>query len=282
MEFLKSACKSWKPVLIFIGFCVIVLALIFKFYTGERQLNGLLVDLDLESPDPNRHSELRDAITRRLTAEDPSLRNIKLSLSYVHFSDLNSDFLDSTRVHFVILSPQRTPWRMYRGEWLSKLESAEQILKELILKRNMPVLGICGGHQFLALTFGGAVDFIDPGLVGSATERYPVNALAERGPVWLQVLEDDPIFEGVARRRDKFQAIESHYEEVKMVPAPFINLARSELSDAQLIRIPGRLVYGMAFHPERGWDGEQETASKEGKQILANFFRMIARENGIH
>lgn len=278
MEFLKSARNNWKPVFLFIGFCVIVLTLIFQFYTGKRQLNGLLVDLDLESRDPTRHGELRDAITRRLAAEAPSLSNIELNLLYVHFSDLNSEFFDSTRVQFVILSPQRTPWQMYRGAWLSKLESAEQILRELILKRNMPVLGICGGHQFLALTFGGAVDFLDPNFVGSALERYPPNALAERGPVWLQVLEDDPILEGVARRPDKFKAIENHYEEVKVVPEPFINLARSELSEAQLIRIPGRLVYGMAFHPERGWNGEPGAASAEGKQILANFFQMIARD----
>jgi GMP synthase (glutamine-hydrolysing) len=281
MEFLKSACKSWKLVF-FIGLCVIVLALIFKFYAGKTQLNGLLVDLELESPDPTRHSELRDTLTRRLVAEAPSVSNIRLNLSYVHFSHLTSEFFDSTRVHFVILSPQRTPWRMYRGEWLSKLESAEQVVRELILKRNMPALGICGGHQFLALTFGGGVDFIDPSLAGSAPDRYPADALAERGPVWLQVLKDDPIFEGVARRSDKFKAIENHYEEVKVVPEPFINLARSELSEAQLIRIPGRLVYGMAFHPERGWDGELEAASKEGKQILANFFRMVARDNGIY
>ena len=282
MEFLKSARKSWKPGLLFICFCVIVLALIFKFYAGERQLNGLLVDLELKSPDPSRHTELKDALTRRLTAEAPSLGNIKLNLSYVHFSDLNTNFFDSTRVHFIILSPQSTPWSRYRGAELPKLESAEQILRELILKRNMPVLGICGGHQFLALAFGGAVDFIDPSIVGSAPERYPSDALSERGPVWLQVLVDDPILEGVARRPDKFRAIESHYEEVKTAPAPFINLARSELSEVQLIRIPGKLVYGMAFHPERGWDGEPETASTEGKQILANFFRMVARDNGIY
>ena len=123
MEFLKSAAKNWKPVLLIIGFCVIVSALIFKFYAGERQLNGLLVDLELKSPDPSRHSELRDALTRRLAAEAPSLGAIKLNLSYIHFSDLNSDFFNSTRVHFVILSPQSTPWSRYRGAELAKLES---------------------------------------------------------------------------------------------------------------------------------------------------------------
>ncbi len=282
MEFPKSARKSWKLAFLFIGFCVIILALIFQFYPGERQLNGLLVDLELEAPDPARHAELRDVLTRRLTNEVPSLGNIKLNLQYVHFADLTNEFFDSARVNFVILSPQRTPWQMYRGEWLSKLESAEQILRDLILKRNMPVLGICGGHQFLALAFGGSVDFIDPQLIESAPERYPANALSERGVVLLQTLLDDPILEGVAGRSGEFKAVQNHYEEVKVVPKPFINLARSGLSEAQLIRIPGKLVYGMAFHPERGWDGPSETATPEGKQILANFFRMIVRDHGTY
>jgi len=245
-------------------------------------LNGLLIDLELDAPDRTRHSELRDVLTRRLTSEVPSLGHIKLNLLYVHFCDLNKEFFDSSRVDFVILSPQRTPWKMYRDEWLSKLESAEQILRELILKKNIPVLGICGGHQFLALAFGGVVDFIDPKFMESASERYPANARSERGVVVLQALLDDPILEGVTDQLGKFKAVQNHYEEVKRVPEPFINLARSELSEAQLIRIPGKTVYGMAFHPERGWDGASVTGATEGKQILANFFRMIARDSGMN
>ncbi len=71
-------------------------------------MNGLLIDLELDAPDTSRHSALRDVVTKRLTSEVPSLGHIKLNLLYVHFCDLNKEFLDSIRVDFVILSPAYT------------------------------------------------------------------------------------------------------------------------------------------------------------------------------
>ena len=121
--------------------------------------------------------------------------------------------------------------------------------------------------------------FIDPKLESTLPERYPRNALAERGVVSLETLMDDPIFKGVAVHPGKFRAVESHYEEVKEIPRGFVNLARSEMSGIQVIRIPGKTVYGVAFHPERGWKpGEDpEKAAPDGKLILANFLGMICR-----
>jgi GMP synthase (glutamine-hydrolysing) len=70
--------------------------------------------------------------------------------------------------------------------------------------------------------------------------------------------------------------MENHYEEVKIVPEPFINLARSEVSEAQLIGIPEKPVYGMAFHPERctGNANRQTAGECDGRRILTNFLKM--------
>jgi GMP synthase (glutamine-hydrolysing) len=272
---------SVKLILVLAILCLAGLLLIPKFYTKERQLKGLLVDLELTGPDPARYGELRDVLTRRLQAEVTSLRNLRVTMAYVHFSQLDRNILYSSDLDFLLLSPQSTPWHMYRDEAGLRLQLTRELLKGIILDDRTPVLGICGGHQFLASTFGGPVDFIDPRFAGSYQDRYPKEAVAERGLVSLHTLREDPILQGVAEHPGSFHVLESHYEEVKAVPPPFINLARSEMSEAQLMRIPGKTVYGLAFHPERGWDSAQEPhrGQNAGKQILANFLTMVARKN---
>jgi len=256
---------------------VATLALIVYTVTKKESLRGLLIDLELQGPDPTRCAELRDAFVRRLPAQAPSLRNVEVSLQYVHFTGVTESLLCSREVDFVLLSPQGTPWYMYRAEEGEHLERLKNILRNVIVSHPTPVLGICGGHQFLALAFGGTVDFIDGTLIGTFPERYPAEAISERGPIELETIRDDGILEGVAPHPGRFTVLESHYEEVKTIPEPFVNIARSCMSEVQLMRIPNRLVYGMAFHPERGWDtGTQcESQSCAGKQVLENFLTMV-------
>ncbi|MBI5568912.1 MAG: gamma-glutamyl-gamma-aminobutyrate hydrolase family protein [Desulfomonile tiedjei] len=240
-------------------------------------MNGLLVDLELDGPDPSRYRELRDAFTRRLPQEVPAVSNFRVTLEYEHFAALDRAFFDSHRVDFILLSPQSTPWHMYRGDAADKLRRLGDLLKDLALGQNRSVLGICGGHQFLALAFGGRLGFIDPKLDEIPPERYPKGALSERGVVILETVKDDPIFDGLVVHPGRFRVVESHYEEVKEIPPPFVNLAKSETSAIQLMRIPGKTVYGVAFHPERGWDpaGDPASFSPDGRLILANFLRMV-------
>jgi len=261
---------------------VLILAVVWgvpRFVSKERKLYGVLVDLELGEADPSRYGELQDALERRLSAEVASLSHLRVVLDYVHFSNLESAFFDTHHVDFVILSPQGTPWHRYYHEAAPQMAAVKGLLKEVIFNRNMPVLGVCGGHQFLAMTFGSSVDFMDTRFAGSTPDVYPKEALAERGSVHLETLADDPIFDGVVSHPGTFLVMESHREEVKSVPSPFVNLARSRLSEIQLLRIPGRIVYGTAFHPERGWytpDGALVDAAA-GKQILTNFLRMVAQ-----
>ena len=267
-----------RKLIVIIGLCIAIVLILLYVYTREHKLHGLLVDLELAAPDPSRHGHLQHVLTHELQAEIPSLRKTRVTLRYVHFADLTRKDLDAGAVDFVILSPQSTPWYKYGGEAGHKLELAKELVKDFVLQGEMPILGICGGHQFLALAFGGWVDFIDPKFIGSFPERYPKDAASERGEVVIQILGEDPIFEGLVQKCDRFTVMENHYEEVKIVPKPFINLAKSAVCQAQLMGIPKKPVYGVAFHPERCLDkGNGPTAGLcDGRQILANFLKMAS------
>jgi GMP synthase-like glutamine amidotransferase len=257
--------------------CILIASLVWYLTPSEHILHGLLIDLELSGPQQDRYSELVHALTHGVSQSVPAAKNLKTDLSYLHYSEFSISAVDRIRPHFLVLSPQSTPWHMYRGQAGEQLEYAKQVLKSLAAHRSMPILGICGGHQFLALTFGAKVDFIDTRFSGLFPERYPKEAVSEKGAVQLEMLRPDPIFSGMTTP-GSFRVVESHYEEVKNVPESFVNLARSNLSEVQLIRIPGKLVYGMAFHPERTGNPPQ-TVCTDGKILLANFLTMVALNN---
>ena len=262
-----------------VSLVVAAVIIVWAIYPREMRLHGLLVDLELGSPEPLRHSQLREALTVRLAAAVKELRNYKITLDQVHYSEFDDHTPDGRSLDFIVLSPQGTPWYMYKKKAERELGRAKETLIRIIDQGRTPILAICGGHQFLALAFGGKVDFIDPNFVGSYPEQYPKEALREQGVVELETLAPDPIFQGVATHPGRFRVVQSHCEEVKTVPRPFVNLAKSEISKIQILRAPGKAVYGVAFHPERGW---KETNRKgetvpDGKRILANFFLMVAR-----
>lgn len=259
---------------LFLAGVVIVLMIAAAHYFQTRRpvtLNCLFIDLEYGLPDRERHKELREAFSKILIDQIPDLPRPEIRLHYKHFTQLSE--VDTQAIDFIVLSPQGTPWYMYQGDAAVKLNSAKDFLKRQIIAENVPALGICGGHQFMAIAFGGNVDFIDSKFAGTFPKTYPKEAISERGIVQLETISDDPIFEGVTVHPGKLSVIQSHYEEVKSVPKPFVNIACSRLSENQLIRIPGKIAYGTAFHPERGWNHDPRVC--EGKQLMANFIKMV-------
>jgi GMP synthase (glutamine-hydrolysing) len=275
---------SWTKKILPAIVCLAVVALILYLALPPVKvtMRGLLVDLELEGPDSSRYKELRDALTVRLPAEIPALNRFEVDLSCCHFPHVTREMLSPKQIDFLILSPQGTPWRLYKDDARRHLDLFAGQLKDAIDEKSLPVLGICGGHQFLVLAFGGEVDFIDPAFVGREFPQYPREALSERGIVWLETLANDPILVGVAGYPGGFRAAQSHYEEVKRLPPGFVNLAQSLLSPVQLIRLRDKPVYGVAFHPERCWSGSgcNGTVICEGKQLLGNFLTMVAAQKG--
>ncbi|WP_412099294.1 type 1 glutamine amidotransferase [Corynebacterium aurimucosum] len=114
------------------------------------------------------------------------------------------------------------------GDWLVDLR---ELLNEAV-SREIPVLGICLGHQVLASAFGGTVS-LDTGV--------------EDGPFRIELTEEglaDPLFSGT---NCEFFAAESHYDSVTDLPEGAVLLASSE-NAIQAFRI-GSAV-GVQFHPE--------------------------------
>ena len=109
-------------------------------------------------------------------------------------------------------------WIHELTEWFRRAHAAD-----------VPTLGICWGHQFIAQTLGGRV--VDTG-------EY------ELGYETIERLGEDPVFRDVPRR---FTSFETHSDRVAELPAGATTLARNRFG-VQAFRLAS--AYGVQFHPE--------------------------------
>ncbi|WP_417287062.1 aminodeoxychorismate synthase component I [Corynebacterium variabile] len=114
------------------------------------------------------------------------------------------------------------------------------------VERRIPVLGICLGHQLIAHLYGGTV--------GPAAE--PVHGRSS------QVSHDGrDIFRGVP---SPFEAVRYHSLAVTDLPDSVTVDARSDDGTVMGLSVPGKLLWGVQFHPESVKTGH-------GPELLANF-----------
>lgn len=115
-----------------------------------------------------------------------------------------------------------------------------------IKETNVPVLGICLGHQNIALMYGA---------------RAMVNTEAENEAVNLVIKETDDLLSGITHR-DKLIAL--HSCSVSL-PEGFTLLASTKNCNNQVMKHVEKPLYSMQFHPE---------LSESGIKILKNFIRI--------
>ncbi len=115
-----------------------------------------------------------------------------------------------------------------------------------ILYQDIPILGLCYGHQLIAQAFGGTIE--------QASKR-------EFGPTKITVDSAESVLKGLLREE---QVLMSHGDTVRELSSEWIVLAHTQNTPIAAFRHKTRKIFCLQFHPE-----VVETLS--GNAILKNF-----------
>ena len=116
------------------------------------------------------------------------------------------------------------PWMLHLMSWI-----------KLAVQKNVPVLGICFGHQILAKALGGKIGF------------HPAGGEFGLAPVELfKGADSDPLLKYLPKQ---FHVFVSHEQSILSLPDGAAVLARNNHEPHHIVRFRTN-VYGLQFHPE--------------------------------
>lgn len=121
---------------------------------------------------------------------------------------------------------------------------------EFVKKTDLPVLGICFGHQLIGKTFGSKIESLSD---------------FQSEPTKITILEPDEIFSSWKTGQEIVVA-QSHRDYVSNLPKRFICLAESETCPIEAMKHESKPIYSVQAHIERATD--QHPA---GELVLKNF-----------
>jgi GMP synthase (glutamine-hydrolysing) len=151
----------------------------------------------------------------------------------VKFREIDADYEVDNDIDAVILSGSKarivdeTQRNMFK------------CVTDLIRRVDLPLLGICYGHQLLCTSFGCKVE----ALAQPVIDKFQV-----------RIVNDDEIFSGFKADQAGPFFFESHHEIVKsdsLNTVGFVLLADSRTCEVEAVRHKSKPFYGVQFHPER-------------------------------
>ncbi len=246
------------------------------------EYTAVICYVDIEHEDVLNDPEERDA--HLAWAMDVQLRLEELAAVpclVQHYRRVTLARLKDWGVQALIISGNASDWESYPA-------GAFDALFEIIREADIPILGICGGHQLICMAHGapaGPIRPLAPGAknaAGLGGEGY----FKEWGFLPVDVLQPDPLFEGLGEHP---VFLEMHYWEVKQLPAEFILLASTAECGIQAVRHRRKPLYGVQFHPEAFilpgqryrsplvrivYPGGYDEAQPDGQVLLRNFLRI--------
>ena len=170
------------------------------------------------------------------------------------FQSVSLERVRSLRPSHIILSGQSHPWDQYSSASLAGVF-------DVIKHASQPILGVCGGHQQIAIAYGAEV-----GLMGRVEPGDGYNgAKRERGFLPIENTGEG-LFKGLP---SEITVWHNHCDEVKELPGGFRATASNEACKIQAMQEKGRRVFGVQFHPEL-FDDEHP----EGRDVVENFLKL--------
>ncbi len=184
-------------------------------------------------------SQFTQLIARRI-------RELGVYSEIISHNKINSKF-NKTKIKGVILS----------GGPLNVYQSKKVRFNQEIFKWNIPILGICFGHQIISKELGGRV-------------RKAKNR--EFGLAKLKKLKKSILIKDFFNKDGINKVWMSHADEVTKLAKGFKVIAKTETSKFSIVENPAKKLYGIQFHPE-------VTHTERGKIILKNFIFSICLIN---
>ena len=170
------------------------------------------------------------------------------------FQNVSLERVRSLRPSHIILSGQSHPWDQYAPASVAGVF-------DVIKHASQPILGVCGGHQQIAIAYGAEV-----GLMGRLEPGEGYNgAKRERGFLPIENTGEG-LFKGLP---SEITVWHNHCDEVKDLPDGFRATASNETCKIQAMQQKGRRLYGVQFHPEL-FDEEHP----EGRHLVENFLKL--------
>ncbi|MEX0862885.1 glutamine-hydrolyzing GMP synthase [Nitrosopumilus sp.] len=123
--------------------------------------------------------------------------------------------------------------------------------EDKIFEMNLPLLGICYGHQLIVNRYGGKVK----------------RANKEYGSSLLTIDNNEDLLNGIGQ---SVRAWMSHGDEAEQIPEGFKIIGHTEGAKAAAIASEERSIYGIQFHPE-------VVHTEQGTEILKNFVLKVCK-----
>lgn len=145
-----------------------------------------------------------------------------------------------------------------RGQNLPWMKDTYKFIR-LAAKNNIPILGICGGLQFVVKALGGDIIYNPKG--------------REFGTITINIRKSDQFLKGLGK---KFMAQSNHRCITGKINFPSKILASSKMSPVQILAI-GNNIRLVQFHPERSKQQTQLMAKQEENKKLLKSFKDTSR-----